>query len=231
MYARSLVLLLLIFSGPAAHSGEDVVGKTPAPDWAVTLEVEPFASDRSSEHQRGVALLLADRQIRKTSAGFDFFERAVYRVAERSGLETASRITWSFDPSKTSLAFNHVRVRRDGRSEDRLADAEILVLRQETRLRGAMLDGLLTAVIDLEDIRVGDEIDFALSGSVATRLWPDEYFDVVSTERPYPIAQSHYRLDVPAELELTIESAATKLEPEIQVDQDRRIVVLHQFDP
>ena len=52
---------------------------------------------------------------------------------------------------------------RDGQVTDVLKNASFEVLRREDQLEAARLDGILTAVLRVPDLRVGDELEVDLT--------------------------------------------------------------------
>ena len=227
---RVLCLLAILFVGSGAALAEPEAGLADVPDWVSTHALSDFAGDRDGQFQQGIAYLLSDRQVRKADSGYEYFSRQAYRVVDRTGLESAATIAQLFDPTSETLDFNFVRVLRDGETTDRLPDTEITILRQEERLGSNTIDGNLTAVIQLEDIRVGDVVEYAFSGTVEYPLWPDDFFDVVPVEWHVPMAAMHYRLTVPATADITSYSVATDMQPTVSVENGWRTFELHIHD-
>ncbi len=225
----SILVLLLVASATGFADVE--VGSAPRPEWAVELPLTEFPSDRKDEFQYGIAYLLTDRQVRKTSEGYDFARRIAYRVIDRSGLEEAARVTHEFDPTEETPNFNYVRIVRDGVVIDRLADSEVTLLRQEQGLESSLIDGNWTAVIQLEDVRVGDVIDYSISGIVESRLWPDEYFGTTQVEWSVPVAQYHFKLQLPEDAILMTRAFGTELRPTMTVEDGWQTHTMHFFDP
>ena len=223
-----VVVCSVLTKAALANSSVDIA---PVPEWTDELEIREFETDRSGEFRDGVAYLLHDQQVRKTPEGYDYAVRIVYRVTDRSGLESAAQVSRVFDPTDESLALNFIRVLRDDGVVDQGQDTEVTVLRQEDGLEAGIIDGRLTAVVNLEDIRVGDIIDYSFSGSVTSHLWPDHYFEAVTVEWAVPLAQQRYKISVPTELKLEARPVATKLKPEVELLEDRKSMVVYQLDP
>ena len=58
------------------------------------------------------------------------------------------------------MTVHRLWIRRDGATIDVLkSDRKFLVLRRERGLEAAILDGRLTATLQIEDLRVGDVIE------------------------------------------------------------------------
>ena len=228
--ARRLLVFVSLLLTEASLANSDV-DLAPVPEWTDELELLEFPTDRSGEFRDGVAYLLHDLQVRKTPAGYDYAVRIAYRVTDRSGLEHAARISREFDPTDETLALNFIRIVREDGAVDNREDAEITVLRQEDGLEAGIIDGKLTAVVHLEDVRVGDVIDYSFSGTVTSHLWPDHYFEAVTVEWSVPLAQQRYVLSVPAELPVEARSVATRVKPKVEVTGDRKKLVVYQQDP
>jgi len=229
---RALLLIVVsaALSTTAQAQADPEVGIAALPDWVEELQLEEFSTDRSGQFQQGIAYLLSDRQVRKTSDGYDYFDRLAYEVIDRSGLESSARIAPLFDPVDETLSFNFVRVIRNGEVIDRLTDAEITLLRQEEGLDSSLIDGLITALIQLEDVRIGDVIDYSYSGSVASKLWPDDIFEIASTEWSVPLAQMHFNLMVPEDLFVEARGISTDIAPKITLNGGWKSLKLHVRD-
>ena len=84
------------------------------------------------------------------------------RVNAPEGLGQADKLTLTWNPLIDALAIHRARILRGGRVIDLLADGRrFTVLRRETNLEAAMIDGQLTATLQPEGVQVGDVIDLA----------------------------------------------------------------------
>lgn len=189
-------------------------GQGPTPDWVENVDLLDFPDDRANAVQGGIAYILTDSQVKWEPGGYHYYRRLAMEVTDRSGLEAAAKIAPSFDPEQTTLNFNFIRVIRDGVVMDRLPTVEIIELRQEEGLSEGLIDGDITAMIQLEDIQVGDIVDYAWSGFQTTKLWPDDMFQSVSVEWSVPLAMHNYVLTLPRSKTLQIRNISTDIMPE-----------------
>ena len=137
----------------------------PVPDWVKPLEAPaPLPVVPESE---GVQYLLADRQVRVAAGSIASYRHFVQRVQYESQLAESSEISIDFDPSYQRLTLHHVRLRRGEHELDKLRPASIQLLQRERDLESRILDGQKTAHLILEDVRVGDivDYDYTLEGS------------------------------------------------------------------
>jgi hypothetical protein len=153
-WGSAMVLGLAAAAAQAAH----VVEPVPAwVDWA-----EPGAAPERKSGDDRIALLTDDQAL------FDgersaWFHRRVSQVLASSGSNEASELSIDFDPAYETVVLHGAWVERDGRREDRLAEARIDELRREEGLEDGLIDGKHTLHLVLDDVRVGDRVDFALS--------------------------------------------------------------------
>ena len=109
---RVLVLsLLAIITGFwMSAAAEEAEIKAPAPDWVVEQPISNMPDDRANSIRDGIGFLLTDTQKKWDGDGYDYYDRMVYEITERTGLEAAARITPSFDPEDTTLAFSRLDI-------------------------------------------------------------------------------------------------------------------------
>jgi len=110
-----------------------------------------------------VQAVLDDSQALLGKDSLAHYTRRIARVTKPEGLASGSRsITWQPDRDKVTL--HSLAIIRDGQRIDLLKNGEdVLVLRREKDLERAVLDGRMTASIQIKDLRVGDMIDWAYS--------------------------------------------------------------------
>lgn len=82
-------------------------------------------------------------------------------------LGDAGRFKISFNPEYQRLVIHRADLRRDGRWSDRLAADKVSLARREAGFENDLSDGVVTALIVLEDVRVGDvlRISYSVIGS------------------------------------------------------------------
>lgn len=111
----------------------------------------------------GMHYALVDHQIKLERERLTDFHHVVRVVDGAAGLGPAAQIQLNFDPTYQTFVFHRVEVVRGGRRIDRLDPKNIELLHRETQLEYRMVDGQLTASIVLDDIRVGDRIEYSYS--------------------------------------------------------------------
>ena len=108
-----------------------------------------------------VALLLEDAQIFFEDGKTKTFSERAFRIQTAEGL-AAGNISIQWQPATETVTVHKVHIRRGDKVIDVLANGQTFaVLRRETNLDAAMLDGTLTANIQPEGLQQGDIIDVA----------------------------------------------------------------------
>lgn len=130
--------------------------------------VQPAASIKTDSPDDGAAarLLLLDAQAHIGAEGITRYGESAIRVQTPQGLQATSTISVNWDPALGALTVHKLVILRGAEKIDVLAHQKFTVLRREKNLEAQQLNGMLSAVIQPEDLRVGDVVDLAYSVTV-----------------------------------------------------------------
>jgi hypothetical protein len=131
----------------------------PAPSWVTP---SPNAEETDAESSAPMSYRLVDEQYQLGEGSETHYLHVIRAINQSTGLDRGSRIEIQFDPSFQKLALHRLELVRAGKRLNRL-DRKYELLRRETQLERQMYDGRETLSIVLDDVRVGDEIDYAYS--------------------------------------------------------------------
>ena len=84
------------------------------------------------------------------------------KILDSNALQIGN-ISIAWNPGAGAPIVHGIKVYRDGQVTDVLKNASFEVLRREDQLEAAKLDGMLTAVLRVPDLRVGDELEVDLT--------------------------------------------------------------------
>jgi hypothetical protein len=115
------------------------------------------------EAEGGIRYVLVDQQHDARSDQPVWYNHYISQPVTTSGVSNAASWNVSYDPTFETLAYHTIQVSRDGVFQDRRDTASIDFARRETRLERQMFDGRVTAILRLDDIRVGDIVEVAYS--------------------------------------------------------------------
>ncbi|MBL8554717.1 MAG: tetratricopeptide repeat protein [Phenylobacterium sp.] len=153
----SLAFVLTLVAAPA--SAGDKLLRGPVPDWVKVAEVRP--PPPASDDGPPVRVLLDDRQLYLGPDGESEFVETVMQIRSPLGLSAAGAMSLAWSPDTDTLTVHHLRILRGGQVIDVLAKQDFAVIRRETNLERAMLDGVLSATVQPEGVQAGDVIDLA----------------------------------------------------------------------
>ena len=130
----------------------------PVPEWAEASELMPVEEDT-----RGLVFVRRqDSTIHLDAEGQAQFSAFRMRILHPNALN-AGNISLAWNPAVGAPTVHALKVYRGAEVIDVLATNDFQVLRREDQLERAMLEGLLTAVLQVPDLRVDDELEVALT--------------------------------------------------------------------
>jgi transglutaminase-like putative cysteine protease len=153
--AAALAVVFLAFGVAYAASPEVRYG--PAPGWIIP---PPPPTDTPTREGAAVRVAYADYQTRLSASGAETYSAFRVKVLTPAGL-VVGNVTAAWNPSSDQLTVHNLKIIRDGQSIDVLAMTKFRVIERENNLAYAMLDGQLTAVLQVPGLEVGDELEFS----------------------------------------------------------------------
>lgn len=145
-----------MLAGEAAHADDTQVQRGPVPDWAVQSEPMSIPVDAAG----AVFIRSQDTEVHLDDKGQLLYNAYRIKILHSNALNLGNlSIVWS--PAAGTPVVHRIKIYRNGEVIDVLRDASFEILRREDQLETARLDGNLTAVLRIPDLRVGDELEFA----------------------------------------------------------------------
>ena len=159
----------MIAEGPTADI-DNVIGQSfriaGAPDWVSRSKVKNI-------ERQGVApttCLLFERWVHVPSS--THYSRLVRRLESSRAVQELSRIEISFDPLIERVCVHAVSIFRDGTLSQHAASEAFELLRRENRMETGVINGAITAILVLRDVRIGDVLDVEYSITSRSELFP-----------------------------------------------------------
>ncbi|MBK8272153.1 MAG: DUF3857 domain-containing protein [Sphingomonadales bacterium] len=103
-----------------------------------------------------------DTQVRFTDKGTETYSAYRLKILAPEALD-AGKISLTWNPDGGEATVHLINIIRDDKRIDVLATDKFLVIQREEGLEASMLDGQLTATMQIPGLRVGDEIEFAIT--------------------------------------------------------------------
>lgn len=215
---KRLCMLALLVLVPQLSLARDY-SSGEAPAWVQRVAMDAATVMSAAELSDGVDYLLGDEQVRIEANDQHVFRHFASRAVNDKGLDQIASITIGFDPAYQSLTLHAINVIRKGRVIPKLATATVRVLQREPELEARIFDGRKTANVFLEDVRVGDIVEYAYSVRGSNPVFGGRHFGGLEMGWRVPVARRFGRLLVPNGSPLKLVHHKTSLRP-VERDQE-----------
>lgn len=183
----------------------------PPPSWIDKQLLNP--STVSTEGKTGgYYYLLIDRQ--ENAARKARFSHNAYKILSNEGIQEMSDINVDFDPAYEKLIFHYIFIHRNGEILNKLPAKGIKTIQREQSMERYLYDGSLTAIINLEDVRVGDVIEFAYTTEGYNPVFDGHFFAKIYFDYSIPVERLFRKLVVPEGLQLNVKYVNGDVLPE-----------------
>ena len=217
-FLRALLLVVLVAGAKAADKLAEVTTEikpvvAPPSSW-----IKPQFFDRKSVMFRPEASadqhwLLLERQVNAaTNETFFHFSRQILTVA---GVQNGSDLKIDFNPSYQTLTLHWARLWRGTNHLDRLERDKVRVVRRERDLEDQILNGEQTAMLVMDDVRVGDIVDYAYSIKGANPVFNGKFSAGLRVQVEEPVERLLTRVIWPAQRRLYPKAHGTSVQPGI----------------
>jgi hypothetical protein len=203
-------LLLLVARTQAGTHERVTVGAEPA--WITRLDYDPDASSPNTDASE--LIVLYDKQVEAQKQ--QSFVHMVRRVLNGAGVQSGSHLQMAFDPAYASVQIHRLQIRRGGQVLNRLDPDKIQVLQRERELERYIYSGQLSVVVFLEDVRPGDDIEYAYTLTGSNPIFDGKCFDSVALQWPLAVHRFRFRLLWPEGRPLFVKTQGTEVQPVIR---------------
>jgi transglutaminase-like putative cysteine protease len=197
------------------------ISQSPIPSWVKQAPIPPTNSIEERDITDGYHYLLLEEQV-QVELQSSYRHAALYIVND-VGVQNASEIEITYDPSYESLSVHFINVIRNGLVIQKLNLKDIKTLQRETDLENRIYDGRLSAYINLKDIRKGDIIDYAFSRKGRNPVYGGHFFEDFATEYSFPVTKIFYRLIHSSSLKLQAKQHTTNFQPQITTEGNNKV--------
>lgn len=158
MHIFSKILVFTAAIHGVVHAKSEQVERNPVPEWVKPSALLPIPTDGA-----GLVFVRAqDLVVHLDKQGQVLYTGYRVKLLHSNAL-AAGNLAISWNPASGSPVVHSIKVYRDGQAMDLSKSVPFEVLRREDQLEVAVLDGTLTAVARVADLRVGDELEFSYS--------------------------------------------------------------------
>lgn len=203
--------VLLLIALPVGALARELL-RADAPAWVEMAEIPEADPALIRASRDGVFYPLVDTQITWDGETKLNYFRLVTQVIDRAGLERAATVSSDFDPAFETLTLTRLVVHRDGQTISYRDDLASEVFRRETRLEAGIIDGTLTAHLQVPGLRVGDIVDMAFLHESAPVLQGANRAAGSRLEFSVPVALTRHVAHWPADWPLHVADLPDRVE-------------------
>ena len=162
-------------------AAQERVTVAPPPEWVTVRALDESVDATVAGAQ---LVLMLDRQFRVR--GHERYERLVRCLRTVQAVHEAAQWRLDFDPGVQRVVIHSIAVRRGGQRVEQADVARLRFLQREENLDRFVVDGRVTVVLLIEDVRVGDILDVSYTVQTTPRLLPENFwmFSVVPAQVP-----------------------------------------------
>ncbi len=166
-----VALLLSCFLGFSQNDVRDKLNSKSIPNWVNRIGVSKSMAVNDYEDHGEASYLLVDHQTNFMTE--EAYHKFAIRLNNESGVQNNSELWFSFDPSYQELSIHSIQIIRDGKSIDCLNLNKIELVRNEKNADRFIYDGLYSAMMILEDIRIDDILVYEYTTKGRNPLYND----------------------------------------------------------
>jgi len=199
----------------SANAGAAMLGNIPGlPQAAPAPALTGGPEATSPNGARARRDRLVDVQIHLQAKDSQSFFRLHTQALDSSTLREVSEPQISFNPAYQTLVIHSASVLREGQRLDRLKNARIEIMRREQQLEQQMIDGVRTALVVLNDVRVGDVVEMAYTVEGENPIYEHRFSTLLQLAADTPIDQLHLRVEAPQGRKFYTRGIGAQLQPE-----------------
>lgn len=190
---KILVVFLLLITGIPARGFADV-SKTPLPSWVEPVNIATLLPKKDDEGNNSTSFLLVDEQINHAAADSQHYYHYAQKIRNENGLKSASQIAIDFDPEYQTLQLHVITILRGTKIINKLTSAKVSVFQREADLENSVFDGRKTATIILEDVHIGDVVEYSYSRTGSNPAFGKKLFEAVDVQWAVPVKKVFYKI-------------------------------------
>ena len=194
------------FTASTFHTG-------PMPPWVQPIIPESNAKGADEQDKGGEFLRLIDSQV--NSGTQESFMHIVKQIVTEAGVQHGANLEFDWDPSYQELTVHQITIQRGQERIDRLDPAKFRIIQQETDLNRQIYNGTLSALLFLDDVRVGDEIEYTCTVRGVNPSLKGRYAESFLLGSTSPIGRRRVRVLWPEGRTMHYRSRGTDIAPEI----------------
>lgn len=208
---KKITLFLLVLINSFLIFAENEFYIKPEANW-----VEPITFDENyhlynDNKADGGTFLLIDVQDNVASA--ESFRHYAVKIDEKTGIQNYSDIWVNYEPTYQQLIYHKLVIHRNGKVLQRLNEDDFTIVQNETDLERKIFNGYYSAGINIEDVQIGDIIEYAFTIKGQNPVFKNNYFNFFYLEYSVPVNKLNYKITYPKTRNISYKLIKTEHQP------------------
>ncbi|KAA1247471.1 DUF2569 family protein [Aquimarina sp. RZ0] len=186
-----LILCILTVFNILGQKSKISIANTP--DWVSSIE-NLNSDNNQNNDSSGYYYHLIDQQINLDKQ--HYYYHYTVELINNEGIQQIPDINIDFDPTYQQLIFHKINIVRAGKPIIKLSMDQIKTVQREANMERFLYDGMLTAFINLSDVRIGDIVDYSYTLVGSNPVYENKYHSKLYFQYPIPVGVLYNRLVV-----------------------------------
>lgn len=161
MYRYPFLLCIVLLFPALLFAQSRNLSTAPTPGWLVPYQPDLTRKADLKTVNDGYYQLLFEEQRQEEKQ--TVYRHIIRQIVSEAGIQNGSEINVEYDPTYEKLQFHQITIRRNGQVINRLDLSKFKILQQEMELSMFIYSGIYNAYFIVEDVRKGDQIEYAYS--------------------------------------------------------------------
>jgi len=188
---------------------------SPPPVWARPDSIDTSRHAVAGATTGSTTMVLDDYEIRVAQDSVERYYHYALRIETQAGLDNLSQLKFYFEPSYQKLILHFIRIHRGENVTNALKVSEVKTIQEEEELDEQLYNGTFASVVFMNDLRVGDVVDYAYTVSGENPVFGGHFADRIGLADDRAAQKLTVRLLWPAQRPLNLRNHNTDLKPAI----------------
>ena len=190
-----LFILILCIAPSWSDALNHEIQYSETPTWVQNYSIDFNTEVPLADIEEGIYFRVVESQTRHIKASPDeLYVRRALEVVSAQGMEYSSSFNIDFDPTYQTVELHEIKVVRNNQTLDKKSSANISVIQREKRMDALIYDGRLTANVIIDDVRVGDVVEYSYSRVGRNPIYGNTLSISRQTNYSVPVQQLNIRL-------------------------------------
>lgn len=221
LYYYPLFLTYIFFIQQAVFAFSDKPKITKEPVWITKTPIDYKANTLDGEALDGYIEM--DYQFQVDLASQSKYIHLSRKILSQAGVQNASKVSILYDPRYERLNLHSLHIIRNQKLLNRLVLPKFKVIHQENDLDNFIYNGTSNAFLILDDVRIGDIIEYSYTVTGFNPIFKNKYTEILSLNFSAPLYNLYYKIISPPERNLHIKNMNTSLKARISAKNGQKI--------